>query len=627
MRARPGILLIPLLLGACSGIVVDDVPSPVEKKPPVVRPRLSPEERRHLEEKVEALIKLLGSEEYAARERAGRDIFEIGSAALEKLGEAVKSDDIEIAVRAQRLIEKIKHETTQARMELHKAILMGNVAAVREMAERNWSLLDVELKGQTWLHKAAQAGQAKVADLFIKWGIPVDVRDDRDRTPLHFASTVEVVRLLAGSGTDVNTKDEGGLTPLHFAAGTEVVRMLIASGADPDIADRRGRTALHGAVRVNNHKICEELCRQGANINAKDSMGDTPLDIARAMQHKDLAAILQSYGGEAGGVCRSIVYAIEDGDTKGIKRLLGQGADVNMKDRDDVSLLHHAVRTGKLEIVKLLIDEGASTDVRDASGRNLLRYTDKAEIGGFLIEAGCKVDARDDYGETALHAAVLANREEMVKLLIARSADVDAADNLGNTPLHVAARFGSYDTAGLLVAASADVNAGNNAGDRPLDIAKEAYSDKIADMLRKCGARSHRDSLALLGAVEQGKTKLAAKYLPGDADINMKSPYGMAALHIAAARGDAELVELLIKAGADLNAHGSFRRTALHEAVFRGYRQTVEVLVRTKAEVNHMDAFGETPLDDADEDDRELIDYLRKHGARTAAELTKTAGE
>jgi ankyrin repeat protein len=145
----------------------------------------------------------------------------------------------------------------------------------------------------------------------------------------------------------------------------------------------------------------------------------------------------------------------------------------------------------------------------------------------------------------------------------------------------------------------------------------------MADMLRKCGATSYRDSLTLLGAVEQGHGELTAVYLSRDADINMKSAYGMAALHVAAARGDALLVEMLMKAGADLNASGPLDRTPLHEAVYRGYGKVARLLVEANAEVNQRDAFGDTPLDDADEEDAELVRFLREHGARKAAELIR----
>jgi len=136
-----------------------------------------------------------------------------------------------------------------------------------------------------------------------------------------------------------------------------------------------------------------------------------------------------------------------------------------------------------------------------------------------------------------------------------------------------------------------------------------------------------RDSLALLNALEQGNGELAAEYLAGDADVNMKNACGMAALHIAAAHGVPALVKMLIKAGADLNVPGPCDRTPLHEAVFRGYLEVAKLLVEAKAEVNHRDVFGDTPLDDADEDDKELVDFLRRHGARTAAELIKPEGK
>ncbi len=628
VNAKIYMLLLSLALAACSATGVEGGPPVAAEERVAERRGQSPEERRRLEEKMEALIKLLGDDNYLTREEAGRNLLEAGSAALEKLGEATKSDDIEIAVRAQRLIKKIHLEVTRARIELHRAIWKGDLAAVRRLVGKYESLLEVKSGGKTWLHTAAEAGQAEVAEFFMESGISADVVDDKKRTPLHYAADGDIVRLLAGRGADVSAKDDSGYTPLHFASRIEVIKALVASGADLDIADREGCTALHGIVRVNNLQVCKELCRQGADVNTKNKYGNTPLDTARKLQHKEIAALLQSYDARAGSICRSLVYAIEDGDVKKIKRLLEQGADVNMKDRDGVSLLHHAVRAERLEIMKLLIDKGASVDARDANGRTILRYASDPKIVPFLIEAGCKVNAADNYGETALLAAVVANREELVKLLIAKGADVDAADNLGDTPLHAAAEYGSYETAGLLVAANARVNEENKVGDRPLDLARASYSDeRVADLLRKSGAKSHRDSLALLKAVREGDTERTRELVQGDAEVNFRNAYGVTALHLAVARGDAGLVRLVLGNGADVNAANVFGRTPLHEAVFKGYGEVVELLVGAGAELNCRDTFGDTPLDDADEDDRELIRLLRGHGARTAAELEEQKGK
>ena len=125
--------------------------------------------------------------------------------------------------------------------------------------------------------------------------------------------------------------------------------------------------------------------------------------------------------------------------------------------------------------------------------------------------------------------------------------------------------------------------------------------------------------------------------LPWWLGFNAQNNSGRTALHIASEYGRDKIARALIKHGADVNAE-SPGRTALHIVVEYGRDKVARVLLEHGANVNAKDK-GSTPLDKAyavEKDDlfpvpqkeiQAVITLLRKHGAKTAHELSAEAKE
>ena len=127
------------------------------------------------------------------------------------------------------------------------------------------------------------------------------------RTLLHRAAAcanLEMVRLLLELGTAPTVTDGGGHTPLYSAAnecqvsgGGDIVRELHRAGADIDACGNVKRcTPLHMAARRGNVEIAEALLGCGANRDARDSQGVTPLQRAINCRKAAVAALLRSRG-------------------------------------------------------------------------------------------------------------------------------------------------------------------------------------------------------------------------------------------------------------------------------------------------------------------------------------------
>ena len=254
-------------------------------------------------------------------------------------------------------------------------------------------------------------------------------------------------------GANVNARDEVQATPLHYAAehaNVSIARMLIESGADMDARNRWGSTPLHSVAPVqsrsvvpgasfaaHDHRYPEEdyiqvarmLVERGADVNARNDDGETPLQRAANTDWPDIVGLMVEYG-----------------------------ADVNQRI-EGMPALAYAAYGGWLGVARLLVERGADVNVRTKHGNTVLY---EAVDGHFhlsgtglefirtLIERGAEVNAKNWHGRTALHHAVTMalsesvttqNSTQLVRLLLDGGADVNARNDKGLTALHFIAQF------------------------------------------------------------------------------------------------------------------------------------------------------------------------------------------
>ena len=94
-------------------------------------------------------------------------------------------------------------------------------------------------------------------------------------------------------GANVDARDAFGGTPLHYAADSkDIALLLIQNGANVNAKTGNGRTPLHEAAQENSKDTALLLIQNGANVDARDAFGRTPLLVAVRENSKDVALLL-----------------------------------------------------------------------------------------------------------------------------------------------------------------------------------------------------------------------------------------------------------------------------------------------------------------------------------------------
>ncbi|XP_072918424.1 ankyrin repeat domain-containing protein 61-like [Hemitrygon akajei] len=167
------------------------------------------------------------------------------------------------------------------------------------------------------------------------------------------------LHLMCQQGVDVNatTGAEGRDTPLHLAVRYGVwsaVAVLARHGAELEAADQYGMTPLHMASCLLDSRVTEELLGQGARLDARVlASGCTPLQLAVAAT--------------SGKVGRWLGVGMEC-----VRALLAAGAAVNASDCRGRSATHEACFGGQEELVDLLLEHGADLCLRTELGESPL---------------------------------------------------------------------------------------------------------------------------------------------------------------------------------------------------------------------------------------------------------------
>jgi len=260
------------------------------------------------------------------------------------------------------------------------------------------------------------------------------------------------------------------------------------------------------AARTGDFASMKKLIEQGGNVNEK-VCGCTALMYAAFYGRDEMTEYLLKLGAKIDECNLSgqtaLIWAVERNYYSTAKILLHAHANADIADKKGLTALHKAVRSGNLNIVQLLIEEGrANIDMQASKEFDCCTALQDAsfygyrEIVQYLLEHEASVDQRNAQGRTALHRAVYKNHSAIVQLLLDCGADLNARENTARTAIHWAAFFGHLDTFKCLLENGADIHLKDKAGLTMDTIAKNRKQRHILDYFAQWQATTHpNDSL------------------------------------------------------------------------------------------------------------------------------------
>lgn len=224
-----------------------------------------------------------------------------------------------------------------------------------------------------------------------------------------YSNSSNLIKFLAKHDEDVNAIYEDGTTPILIScefSSEALVRSLIDLGANINALDKDNNDIFHYSVRSESSLINEFLLSITTYKDRKNIIGETALHVA----------------------CRY---------DRDINNLLKHGADINAKDDCGNSPLHTAAMFDSIKNVTNLISLGVSTEIKNSRGQTPLHIA--CENGScnaieYLLQASANINARDQYDNTPIHIACIKQQLLSLKKLIAHKAELEVYNRDGLTP-------------------------------------------------------------------------------------------------------------------------------------------------------------------------------------------------
>ncbi|WP_457668797.1 ankyrin repeat domain-containing protein [Thiolapillus sp.] len=182
---------------------------------------------------------------------------------------------------------------------LYLAMQRGDIEQIERHIAWGSDLNQLDRDGYAPLHVAVRDGRLAITRLLIKHGVDIDRKDARGHTAIYhaiFTANPRIADLLLKAGATLDATPMLLELAQQGISEREAVRYLVDHGADLEARNDKGDTPLLIAIRQGNHKLAKHLVNFGADVTVTDAKGKSALQIAKFLNLSDIALLLQRNG-------------------------------------------------------------------------------------------------------------------------------------------------------------------------------------------------------------------------------------------------------------------------------------------------------------------------------------------
>jgi len=310
---------------------------------------------------------------------------------------------------------------------LQSAVLNGAFKATQMLLAAGSPVNNQNYSGETALHQASKNNSAMIIQLLTAQGAQTEIQDSRGFTPLITAAAndrYDAASELIKAKAVIDTRDYLGSTPLYHAVSGEyaaLIRLFLVNDADIHALNAQELSPFKLSLSKN-PQITPEFYTDKL-INKPDSSGDCVLHIL----------VKSGQGQEA------------------LAQAIKHGANLDARNSKGDTPLMLALKKGDLNAAVVLIQAGSSLFVSNADTRNPLSAIFEMDSGARMrLFSATGANSADFLGESMLHYAVRENNADVVSELLSLGADRNAHNRKGETPKDIAQAKGYQEILAIL---------------------------------------------------------------------------------------------------------------------------------------------------------------------------------